>query len=83
MASYSRLGGVRNVIVRELLDLSERQARTDEETSVIVSENFECAAAWGRCGFAAEAERLWSELLDLGCGVYWRKDYQFNEILPR
>ena len=81
LASYSRLGGARNVIVWELLELSQRQARTDEETSVIVSENFECAAAWGHCGFAAEAERLWSELLDRGCGVHWRKDYQFNEIL--
>ena len=81
MASHPRLGGARNVILRELLELSERQARTDEETSVIVAEIFECAAAWGRCGFTAEAERLWSELLDLGCGIYWRKDYQFNEIV--
>jgi hypothetical protein len=81
MASHPRLGGARNATLQELLELSERQARTDEETSVIVAEIFECAAAWGRCGFIAKAERLWSELLDLGCGVYWRKDYQFNEIL--
>lgn len=80
MVSYVRLGDARNAAIRALLELSERQARTDEETSVIVAEIFECTAAWGRCGFAAEAERLWSELPGLGCGVYWRKDYQFNEI---
>lgn len=66
---------------RELLELAERAARADEETSAIAPGLVACAAAWGRCGFANEAQRLWCELLDVACGVYWRKDYQFNEIL--
>lgn len=78
---HSRLGSASESTVRELLEVSESDARTDEETSAIASELLECAAAWGCCGFAAESERLWRELLELACGVHWRKDYQFNEIL--
>jgi hypothetical protein len=81
IAVNSRLGTVGKSTVRELLEVCESNARTDEETSAIASELLECAAAWACCGFAAESERLWRELLELACGVYWRKDYQFNEIL--
>ena len=68
-------------IVHRLLTIAEKSSREDKETSVLVSEILSTARAWGRCGFSAEAARLWRELLDLGCGIGWRKDYQFNEIL--
>lgn len=67
--------------LRSLLSLAERSKRSDEETSVLLAGLAECAAAWGRCGFLEEAQRLWEELLNIGCGVYSRKDYQFSEIL--
>ena len=66
--------------VRELLELAERSARGDEETSEITSRLVACASAWARCGCDADFQRLWRELLDVACGVHWRKDYQFNEI---
>jgi Cap4, dsDNA endonuclease domain/AAA domain len=64
-----------------LLNLAEQSAREDEETSVIVSELLASASAWGRCGLFEQASRIWNELLNIACGVYYRKDYQFNEIL--
>jgi len=67
--------------LRGLLSLSEKSARLDEETSVLVAGLMESASAWGRCGFPVEAERLWGELLNVACGVHSRKDYQFSEIL--
>jgi hypothetical protein len=82
VAIHSRLHARGDAVVREVLKGAERDARTDEETSVIVSELLECAAAWGRCGFRDEAQRIWCELLDIGCGLHWRKDYQLSEILP-
>jgi Cap4, dsDNA endonuclease domain/NACHT domain len=76
-----RLKSAADKVARSLLSLSERAARADQETSALASEIFAAATAWGRCGFQTEAARLWKELLDLGCGVGDRKDYQFNEIL--
>ena len=68
-------------VCRQLLNIAERRERMDEETSAIGPSLFICASAWAECGFPDEAQRLWRELLDVACGVYWRKDYQFNEIL--
>jgi hypothetical protein len=70
-----------NALLRELLVLAERSERADEETTAIAPGLVACASAWGRCGFSAEGQRLWCALLDVACGVYYRKDYQFNEIL--
>jgi len=70
-----------SVEARQLIELAERTGRDDEETSAIGPALFGCASAWARCGFGSEAQRIWCELFDLACGVYWRKDYQFNEIL--
>jgi hypothetical protein len=65
----------------ELLKVAEQGERADEEAASIAPGLMACAQAWGQCGFSDEAQRLWCELLDVACGVYWRKDYQFNEIL--
>ncbi len=65
----------------ELLKIAEQSERVDEEATSIAPGLMACAHAWGQCGFPDEAQRLWCELLDVACGVYWRKDYQFNEIL--
>jgi len=76
-----RLKAAAKELIRSLLSIVERAARSDEETSVLASEILATATAWGMCGFNPEADRLWRELLDLACGVNYRKDYQFNEIL--
>ena len=68
-------------VCRELLEIAERNERAEEETSIIGPSLLKCASAWAECGFPEEAQRLWLELLDVACGVHWRKDYQFNEIL--
>ena len=68
-------------VCQQLLEIAERRERMDEETSAIGLGLFTCASAWAECGFPEEAQRLWRELLDVACGIYWRKDYQFNEIL--
>lgn len=73
-------GSAAEISVRQLLALVEASAREDEETLVILSEIVACASACGLCSFAQDAERLWRDLFDLGCGIHWRKDYQFNEI---
>jgi hypothetical protein len=78
---HRHLGSEAATTERRLLELAESCARQDEETSVIVAQIVGCARAWGLCSFTQDAERLWSDLFDLGCGIYWRKDYQFNEIL--
>lgn len=70
-----------SVEARQLIEIAERARRDDEETSTIGPALFECASVWARCGFVSEAHRIWCELFDLSCGVDWRKDYQFNEIL--
>jgi len=75
-----RLKDAGSTVSRELLQIAERSERADEETSAIAPGLVACASAWGRCGFPADAQRLWCELLDVACGVDWRKDYQFNEI---
>ena len=68
-------------VCRELLKIAEQSERADEETYVIGAGLFACASAWAECGFPDEARRLWHELLNVACGVHWRKDYQFNEVL--
>jgi hypothetical protein len=73
--------GPKSAAVDDLLRMAERASRAEEETSVIASELLATASAWGRCGFLDDAQRIWGELLDVACGVYWRKDYQFNEVL--
>jgi hypothetical protein len=67
--------------VLSLLKRAERQARDDEETLTLLTNLVDCAEAYGYCGLDAEAERLWTELYTLACGVYSRKDYQFNEAV--
>lgn len=71
----------RHEIVAALLRMAEQDSRTEEETAVLTSELLATASAWGRSGFPEDALRLWEELLDVGCGIYYRKDYQFNEVL--
>ena len=68
-------------VCRQLLKVAEQSERMDEETSAIGWGLFTGASVWAQCGFPEEAKRLWRDLLDVACGVYWRKDYQFNEIL--
>ena len=68
-------------VCRQLLEVAERSERMDEETSAIGQGLLECVFAWAKCGFPKEAERLRRELLNVACGIYWRKDYQFNEIV--
>ena len=68
-------------VCRQLLEVAEQSERMDEETSAIGQGLLTCASAWAECGFPEEAQRLWRELLNVACGIYWRKDYQFNEIL--
>ena len=68
-------------ILAELLSAAEADARLEEETSVLSSELLATASTWARAGFPREADRLWNELMDVACGIYYRKDYQFNEIL--
>ena len=68
-------------VCRQLLEIAERRERMDEETSAIGWGLLTGASAWAECGFPEKAQRLWRDLLDVGCGVYWRKDHQFNEIL--
>lgn len=80
-AVHGRLGDRTRVLMRQLLELAERSERADEEASLIAPGLLICASAWAGCGLPDEAQRLWCELFDLACGVYWRKDYQFNEIL--
>lgn len=70
-----------SVEARQLIELAEQTGRDYEEASAIGPALFRCASAWARCGFGSEAQRIWRELFDLACGIYWRKDYQFNEIL--
>ena len=81
MAVHGRLKGGGSSVIYDLLKMAEWSARADEEASSIGSSLMACASAWGRCGFPDAAQRIWCELLDVACGVYWRKDYQFNEIL--
>ena len=78
---HGRLGTGSGAQTRRLLEVAEQSGRADEESSVVGAALLDCASAWARCGFSDEAQRIWCELLDLACGVYWRKDYQFNEIL--
>ena len=68
-------------VCRQLLEVAERSERAEEDTSAIGQGLLTCASAWAECGFPEEAQRLWRELLNVACGIYWRKDYQFNEIL--
>ena len=68
-------------ICSQLLKIAEQSERMDEETSAIGRGLLTCASAWAECGFPEETQRLWRDLLDVACGVYWRKDHQFNEIL--
>ena len=68
-------------ILADLLGVAEADARLEEETAVLSSELLATASAWARAGFPQEADRLWNELMDVACGIYYRKDYQFNEIL--
>jgi hypothetical protein len=70
-----------NQQVIALLRAAEEDARLEEETATLSAELLATASLWARAGFPTEAERLWNELLDAACGVYYRKDYQFNEIL--
>lgn len=65
----------------KLLKRAEEQARFDEETSVLVGNLVECIEAYGYCGFHSDAMRIWEELYWLACGIYYRKDYQFTEII--
>lgn len=78
---HRRLGAESSTQTRQLLEVVEQSGRTDEEASAIGTALLDCASAWAGCGFSAEAQRVWCELFDLACGVYWRKDYQFNEVL--
>ena len=66
----------------KLLKRAEEQARFDEETSVLVGNLVECIEAYGYCGFHSDTMRIWEELYGLACGIYYRKDYQFTEIIP-
>jgi hypothetical protein len=77
---HAYLGSEAEAAVRQLLALAEASGRQDEETPVIMSEMVACASAYGLSSFAQDAERLWRDLFDLGCGIHWRKDYQFSEI---
>lgn len=70
-----------NQILADLLRVAEEDSRLEEETSVLSSELLRTASVWAQVGFPQEAERLWNELMDVACGIYYRKDYQFNEIL--
>ena len=65
----------------DLLRAAEEDARLEEDTSTLSSELLATASLWARAGFPGEAERIWNQLMDVACGVYYRKDYQFNEIL--
>jgi hypothetical protein len=78
---HGRLGAKSSSQTRRLLEVAEQSGRSDEEPSAIGAALLDCASAWARCGFSDEAQRIWCELTDLACGVYWRKDYQFNEVL--
>lgn len=78
---HSRLNTASHAQTRRLLEVAEQGGRADEESSAIGAALLDCAFAWARCGFPEEAQRVWCELFNLACGVYWRKDYQFNEIL--
>lgn len=69
-------------VISQLLTASEAQARIDEETTALVANLISCAEAYGYCGLKLEAVRLWNELYMLACGIYYRKDYQFNEVIP-
>ena len=68
-------------VLVDLLRAAEEDARLEEETSTLSSELLATASLWARAGFPSEAERIWNQLMDVACGVYYRKDYQFNEIL--
>lgn len=68
-------------VCRQLLEVAEQSERMDEETSALGQGLLTCVSAWAECGFPEEVQRLWRELLDVACGIYWRKDHQFNEIL--
>jgi Cap4 dsDNA endonuclease len=80
-AVHGRLKDKGSAVTNELLQMAEQSERADEEASSIGPGLVACAHAWGQCDLPDEAQRLWCELLDVACGVYWRKDYQFNEIL--
>lgn len=67
---------------KQLLQRAEEQARFDEETAVLVGNLVECIEAYGNCGFENDTMRIWEEVYGLACGIYYRKDYQFNEIIP-
>ncbi len=68
-------------LIRNLIEIVEVSVRENEEASSATNWLVACASAWGRCGFSDEADRVWADLLNIGCGVYWRKDYQFNYII--
>ncbi|HEU5375894.1 MAG TPA: dsDNA nuclease domain-containing protein, partial [Ktedonobacteraceae bacterium] len=68
-------------IISQLLTTAEAQARRDEETTVLVTRLMSCAEVYGYCGLGHEAIRIWDELYMLACGIYYRKDYQFNEAI--
>ncbi len=53
----------------------------DEETTALVAKLISCAEVYGYCGLEREAIRIWNELYMLACGIYYRKDYQFNEAI--
>lgn len=78
---YDRHGAAVRDCVLMLLKRGEEQARQDEETSTLVSELFRCVGAYGSCGFKEDASRIWNDIFSCACGVYYRKDYQFNEAI--
>jgi len=78
---HNRIGQTAVAAVRAILAGVEEAARSDEETTTMVPELLACAAAWGRCEFADEVQRLWSELLDIACGADSHKDYQPSQIV--
>lgn len=68
--------------IEKLLKRAEEQARYDEETSSLVHNLIDCIATYGYCKFENDVTRIWNELYELSCGIYYKKDYQFTEIIP-
>jgi len=63
-----------------LLKQAEQLARDNEGTTTLVSNLTAVGRRYGLLSFSDHYNRIYQELLSLGCGVSYRKDYQFANI---
>ncbi|MEC3905982.1 NACHT domain-containing protein [Tamlana sp. 2201CG12-4] len=66
--------------IHNIIEYSEQLIRLDEDTSSLLEHLGEVAESYALYGFKEDFVRIYNELIDIACGVGYRKDYQASYI---